>query len=143
MHAIRVEKELNVPLDALWAVVADFSNLSWFPAAESVEKVGDGVGEIRRITMAGMPEAIEERLDAINPEEHTLTYRVLENSVNIMQDYTVVANLSKASESTTIASWQGSFSGVSVDIEPQVMIDLMTETYGSMLEQMAAAAVKT
>ena len=70
MHVIEVERELNVPIEELWSLVADFSNLSWYPTAEKVEKIGEGIGEIRRITMPGMPTAIEERLMELDPQQH-------------------------------------------------------------------------
>ena len=140
MHAIKVERELNVPIEKLWSLVSDFSNLSWYPPAEKVEKIGEGIGEIRRITMPGMPTAIEERLMELDPQQHRLVYQVLENEINIMQDYTVVARLRSVDDSTTVALWHGQFSGVAGDLEPQMMIDIMTDTYGSMLMEMERAA---
>jgi hypothetical protein len=140
MHAIKVERVLNVPIEKLWSLVSDFSNLSWYPPAEKVEKIGEGIGEIRRITMPGMPAAIDERLMELDPQQHRLVYQVLENEINIMQDYTVVARLRSVDEATTVALWQGEFSGVAGDLEPQMMIDIMTDTYGSMLMEMEQAA---
>jgi hypothetical protein len=140
MHNIHVEKELQAPVEKLWALVSSFSDLSWFPAAEKVEQVGSGIGEIRRISMAGMPASIDEQLLEIDPANYRIKYQVLENSVNIMQDYTVVASLKPSGSNTTIALWQGSFSGLSADLEPQMMIDMMTQTYGSMLAEMEKAA---
>jgi hypothetical protein len=140
MHTFKVERELNVPIEKLWTLVSDFSNLSWYSPAEKVEKVGSGVGEIRRITMPGMPTAIEERLLELDPQQHQLVYEVLENEINIMRDYTVKASLRGTGTASTIAIWHGQFTGVSGDVEPQVMIDIMTDTYGSMLTEMERAA---
>ena len=140
IHTIEVKRELNVPIEQLWSLVADFSNLSWYPHAENVEKIGEGIGEIRRITMPGMPAAIDERLMELDPQQHRLVYQVLENEINIMQDYTVVARLRSVDEATTVALWHGEFSGVAGDLEPQMMIDIMTDTYGSMLMEMERAA---
>ena len=47
MHIIKVERELKVPIEKLWALVSDFSNLSWYSPAEKIEKLGSGIGEIR------------------------------------------------------------------------------------------------
>ncbi len=41
VHTIKVERELNVPIEKLWSLVSDFSNLSWYSPAEKVEKVGE------------------------------------------------------------------------------------------------------
>ncbi len=140
MHTIEVEKELQAPLVELWELVADFSNLSWYKPAEKVEKTGDGIGEIRRIRMAGLPAPIEEQLLAIDHQQHTIEYKVLENAVNIMQDYRVVASLKPAGEHKTIALWRGQFRGVSGDVDPQLMIDTLTSTYLAMLQDMEKAA---
>ena len=140
MHTFKVERELNVSIEKLWALVSDFSNLSWYSPAEKVEKVGSGIGEIRRIIMPGMPTAIEERLLELDPKQHQLVYEVLENEINIMQDYTVTASLRSASSTSTTALWHGQFSGITGDLEPQMMIDVMTDTYGSMLTEMERAA---
>ena len=140
MHTFKVERELDAPIDKLWSIVSDFSNLSWYSPAEKVEKVGNGIGEIRRITMPGMPAAIEERLLEIDPKQHRLVYEVLENEINIMQDYTVTACLSTSGNASTIALWRGQFSGVSGDVDPEMMIGIMNDTYASMLTEMEKAA---
>lgn len=140
MHTIHVERQLHVPLQKLWPLVQDFSNLSWFQAAEKVERVGAGVGEIRRISMPGLPQPIEEQLLEIEPQRHRIKYRVLENDINIMQDYTVEATLSRSADNITTAVWHGSFSGVSGDVDPLVMIELMTSTYDAMLAELEKAA---
>jgi hypothetical protein len=140
MHTIELEKELQASLLELWELVADFSNLSWFNPAEKVEKIGHGIGEIRRISMAGLPAPIEEQLLAIDHQQHTIEYKVLENAANIMQDYRVVASLKPAGEHKTIALWKGQFRAINGDIDPQLMIDMMTSTYSAMLEDMEKAA---
>lgn len=140
MHVIHVERELQLPLQKLWPLVQDFSNLSWFQAAEKVEKVGEGVSEIRRISMPGLPAPIEEQLLEIDPGRHRIKYQVLENAINIMQDYIVEATLSPSGDNSTTAVWHGSFSGVNGDVDPQVMIDLMTSTYDAMLAELEKAA---
>jgi len=57
-----------------------------------------------------------------------------------MQDYTVDATLSHCGDNCTKAVWHRSFSGVRGDIDPQVMIELMTSTYDAMLAEMEKAA---
>ena len=141
MHKIHIEQKLNAPIAGLWSLVSDFSNLSWFPAAEKVEKLGSGIGEIRRITMPGMPGAVEERLLEIDPQSYRYVYEVLENEINIMQNYTVTAQLVALDATNTLAIWDGSFSGVSADLDPKMMIGVMEETYGSMLSNLEQAAM--
>lgn len=129
-------------MDAVWAVVADFANLDWYRGAERVEKVGDGVGQVRRIYMPGMDAPVEEELLAIDHERHSLEYEVLEGEINIMQNYRVVASLADAGNGRTHARWDASFSGVSVEgVSPEDMIGVMRDTYGAMLEAIMLEAV--
>ncbi|GAB3285714.1 SRPBCC family protein [Parahaliea aestuarii] len=140
MYTFCVEKTLDAPLEKVWQVVSDFSNLDWFAGAERVEQVGEGVGQVRRIFMPGSEQPVEEKLLALDPERHSLEYQVLEGGVNIMQDYRVVASLEQAGDGTT-ARWDASFSGVSVEsVEPESMSAMMQDMYGGMLDAIAAEA---
>ena len=142
MYEFTVDKTLDAPLDKVWAVVADFANLDWFAGAERVEKVGEGVGQVRRIFMPGSDQPVEEQLLLLAPETHQLEYAVLEGPVNIMRDYRVVASLVDAGEGKTRAIWQASFSGVTIDaVSAEDMINVMQATYEGMLGAVAIAAV--
>lgn len=141
MHEFTVEKTLDVTKDKLWAVVADFANLDWYQGAARVEREGEGIGQVRRIFMPGMDQPVEEQLLALDSNNCTLEYTVLEGAVNIMRDYHVIARLQDADGGGTRASWQARFSGVSVDgVAPADMIAVMQSTYDGMLDAMAAAA---
>lgn len=136
-----MEQDIDAPLDAVWALVADFANLDWFGGAERVEKVGEGTGQVRRIYMPGMDEPVEEELLAIDPGNHRLEYAVLEGGPNIMRDYRVVATLAAAGEGRTHAHWEATFSGVSVEgVEPADMIRVMRDAYAGMLQEIGRAA---
>ena len=141
MPEFTVEKTLNAPIDAMWALVSDFANLDWYEGAERVEKVGEGIGQRRRIYMPGSDDPVEEELLAMDADSYTFQYAVLEGGVNIMQDYVVTAQLSPAGEGLTAARWQASFSGVSVEgVDPEMMIGVMSDMYATMLDTMAAAS---
>ena len=141
MHTNDIEQTLNAPVDKLWALVANFANLDWYEGPEKVEQIGEGVGQIRRITIPGMPEPIEEVLESVDEGSHTLSYRIPVNASNIMEDYVVRATLTDAGEGKTKAHWQATFSGIAGNVvEPQMMIDVMGQTYGGMMQQLEAAA---
>lgn len=122
-------------------MVSDFSNLDWFAGAERVEQEGEGIGQLRRIFMPGNDQPVEEKLLALDHQQHSLEYQVLEGPVNIMQDYRVVASLEDAGDGRTAARWDASFSGVSLEgVEPQGMIDVMRDMYAGMLDAIAVEA---
>ncbi len=75
MVEVCVERELDVEADKVWAILANFSDISWIPGLEKVELEGEGVGMIRHVTAPGMP-VLHERMDAIDHETMTLDYSV-------------------------------------------------------------------
>jgi hypothetical protein len=140
MYEFTVEKTVDAPVDAMWALVSDFANLDWFDGAARVEKSGEGIGQRRRIYMPGSDDPVEEELLALNDDDRTLEYAVHEGGVNIMRDYRVIASLADAGAGRCDARWQASFSGVSVEgVEPDMMVAVMSDTYDKMLDVMAAA----
>jgi carbon monoxide dehydrogenase subunit G len=141
MHTFTVERTLDAPLPAVWAVLADFCNLDWYAGAERVEAVGEGIGQIRRLFIPGMEAPVEEQLLVLDGEAHRLEYQVLEGGMNIMRDYRVVASLDDAGEGRTRARWDAAFSGVTVEgVRPEDMVGAMQDVYGTMAEAIAAAA---
>ncbi len=75
MATARVVEELDVPVDRLWALVADFGRCDWIPGAK-VELEGQGVGMVRVIGGA-----IRERLDALDPAARTLRYSIEDEGI--------------------------------------------------------------
>jgi hypothetical protein len=75
MIEVRVERELAFSADKVWALVADFGNVSWVPGIEKVELEGEGVGMIRHITVPVFPQ-LHERLDAVDHEKMILDYSI-------------------------------------------------------------------
>ena len=142
MYEFTVEKTVDAPVEAMWALVSDFANLDWFDGADRVEKSGEGIGQRRRIYMPGSDDPVEEELLALDEGARRLEYAVHEGGVNIMRDYRVVASLADAGAGRCHAIWQASFSGVSMDgVEPEMMVGVMSDTYDKMLDVMAAACV--
>jgi hypothetical protein len=78
MATARVTRELDVPADALWKLVAAFGDTSWMPGGAQVTLVGSGPGMERRIT-AGPGKVIRERLEFADAASRTLVYTIPEN----------------------------------------------------------------
>jgi len=75
MVEVCVEREFDVAAEKVWAILADFGDISWIPSLEKVELEGEGVGMIRHVTAPGMP-ILHERMDAIDREQMVLDYSV-------------------------------------------------------------------
>ena len=75
MIEVQTEREYEFGADDVWAVIADFGNVSWIPGIEKVDLEGEGVGMIRHLTVPEYPQ-LHERLDAIDHDEKVLEYSI-------------------------------------------------------------------
>ncbi len=77
MHTIDTHHDYTVSPERLWALIADFGNIeAWWPRGgeieiERVDLEGEGVGMVRHIYNRGMPAAVSERLEGLEPAELT------------------------------------------------------------------------
>jgi hypothetical protein len=92
MVEVRVEREFEFGAEAVWAVFADFGNVSWVPGVEKVELEGEGVGMIRHLTVPVFPQ-LHERLEAIDHEEMVLVYSIPNVEYIEVENYTARAQV--------------------------------------------------
>ncbi|MDG4669115.1 SRPBCC family protein [Mycobacterium sp. 236(2023)] len=59
MPRIAIVKEVDAPAAAVWALLADFADVSWIPVAKRVEIAGEGIGMSRSIYGGGDIPAVE------------------------------------------------------------------------------------
>ena len=141
MHEIIAQKNIKAPLAAIWALVEDFSNLDWYSPATKVEKIAsndsDRKGEIRRIYMANMPEPVDEVLDRIDSDDHSIHYHIPGTP---MENYQVCVSLTEDPDGGVNAKWHASFTEITVEgLTPEMMISMMEDTYSNMLEEISQA----
>ncbi len=71
MPAAATTRNMDVPADALWALIENFGDCSWMPAGTSVELEGEGVGMTR--VVGGV---IREQLVRLDAPARTLVYKI-------------------------------------------------------------------
>lgn len=98
---------LAAPASGVWAVLADFGDLSWIPPVQDVEVTGDGPGMTRRITGTG-PEPVLERLIEIDEESRTLRYSIDENNPIPVTRYEAVNSVAEAEDGCTV-TWTADY----------------------------------
>ncbi|MDA2894914.1 SRPBCC family protein [Mycolicibacterium sp. BiH015] len=59
MPRIAIVKEVGAPVASVWALLADFADVSWIPVARRVEIAGEGIGMSRSIYGGGDVPAVE------------------------------------------------------------------------------------
>jgi hypothetical protein len=113
MGSARVTRTLEVPVDVVWKLVADFGDTSWMPGPPQVELVGSGPGMERRIP-AGPDKVICERLESVDTAGRTLVYTIPENVPFPVKDYRATMKVA-ASGSGSELEWCASFEPAGVD----------------------------
>jgi len=104
MVEFSIEREFAISADDLWAMLANFGDISWIPALEKVELEGEGVGMIRHVTAPGLPQ-LHERMDAIDHATMTLDYSVPEVAYIKVKNYTARAQVTPLSEGRCRVNW--------------------------------------
>jgi len=136
MHEIHIEKTLNASTDKVWAILSRFSDLSWYSPAEKVEQIGEGLGQIRRITMPGMDTSVDEVLESLDEDKLEYSYRIPDTP---MQDYRVIVRLTENGAQCDVR-WHATFASVVEGLDANDMIAMMTGVYTSMLDDIEVAA---
>lgn len=86
MAEVRVKERLEVPAERLWALVADFGDVSWMPGGGvNVAVEGAGPGMTRTIAMG--ERRIRERLESRDDARRTLVYTIPEGVPFPVKDY--------------------------------------------------------
>ena len=104
MATMTVSKHVAARTDTVWAILADFANVSWIPVAGRVEIAGDGVGMSRSIYGSGDIPAIE-TLTSIEPERMELGYRITNIPLPVSRFDAAVSVTPAEPEGSSIVAW--------------------------------------
>lgn len=104
MIKVRVEKQIDVSPDAVWTAFSNFGNLSWYPAAEKVEAIGEGIGMIRRVHMP-TGGYVDEKLETLDNERQTLSYSIEQSPVFPFDKYLALIEVTAVSPTQTLVAW--------------------------------------
>ena len=136
MGNARVTRELDVPADALWKLVAAFGDTSWMPAGAQVTLHGSGPGMERRIT-AGPGKVIRERLEFVDAASRTLVYTIPHNVPFPVKDYRATMRVRAKGKGSEL-DWSVSFEPVGAsEADARKAIESM---YGVMIGWMETRA---
>ena len=90
MPELTVSTQIAAPAETVWAILADFGDVSWIPVAGRVEVDGDGPGMSRAIYGSGDSPAIE-TMTSTDPDTMTLAYRITNNPLPVSRFEAVVS----------------------------------------------------
>ncbi len=141
MPELTVNADINAPAEVVWAILADFGDISWIPLAEKVEVSGKGVGMSRSI-YGGGDRPVVETLTSVAPERMTLGYEIADNPLPVSRFEALVSVAAQSPGSSTL-TWKVDYDA-SGDNEDDVKAarESVEAVYGMMAGWIADAAVR-
>ena len=139
MASITVTKEITAPAAKVWALLADFGNVSWIPVAGDVVADGSGPGMRRHIRGAGGAPVVE-RLVSIAPAERMLCYSIDENNPMPVGRYEATVRVFPMNDGRTRIVWDVSFEPSGDEGEAVTVIQSIYEMMATWLETAAKEA---
>jgi len=121
MAKVLVRAQIDVPVERLWRLVADFGDVRWIPGGESARTQGDGPGMIR--IMGVGPAEIHERLESRDDAARTIIYTIQRGLPMPITGYRATMIVRPAGDARSELEWSSTFTpdGVSEqDAEAQV-----------------------
>jgi hypothetical protein len=135
-HKVHIHHDFAVPAEALWAVLGDFTNLSWVPAVPRHEFEGEGVGTTRRMFLDDTF-AILERLEALDGATRTMSYSIPENNPLPCTDYYATMTVVETGPDTCRLEWGCTFEPLGMSDEDAVAN--ITQFYWSLIPGIEAS----
>jgi hypothetical protein len=143
MATITVSKQVAVPANALWAMLADFGNVSWIPGVTDVRVEGQGPGMSRTIS-GSAADPIVETLLWIKPDGRALAYEIKNNPLPVSRFQAVVTvtehdgNDVRAGGSASTATWDVDYDPEGDDATARGAIEAVYGTMADWLEDAIA-----
>ena len=140
MTSILIEKDMDYPVEKVWAILGDFGNLSWVEGPERIEVIGDGVGMTRRVHMAGI-DPINEVLETMDEPNLSFSYSI-PNMPMPVTDYLASVKVEGQGESSTKIYWSCTCTPTDSNMVEADVEAMLTDTYQQLLGWLDAHLAK-
>ncbi len=134
---VHVTHDFSTSADALWAMLGDFSNLSWVPLVHHHEFHGEGPGMERHMYIDETT-AIIERLEALDDATRTVTYSIPVNNPLPITDYLATMTVHERGPDSCQLEWSCTWSEPVGMTEEQAVV-AVTAFYGTIIPGIEAA----
>ena len=110
---VTIEREINAPPEAVWAIAGDFAKLDqWLPPVEKSEIISgenNTAGAVRALTVGDV--VLQEEIKSIDNDKMMLKYKITEGDVNVLPvtNYSSVLKVMPSGEGKSVVSWLGAF----------------------------------
>jgi hypothetical protein len=130
----RIRAELDHPLAQVWSVVARFGDADvWVDGVTACAIEGEGVGAVRTLVRNGA--TVRERLELMDPDNHWISYLVLEPHSLPATDVRGTMVLRALGQGSTEIVWRSSADGF--EVPPRVLGERIEAFYAASLRRLA------
>ncbi len=131
------EGEFELSVDALWAAIRDFGNVSWLPGKPNFSSQGEGPGMIRTLDMSPIP-TVREQLDSIDEDARTIFYRIIEGIPMPVKEYRATMQAVDAGDGRSRLIWSSTWEpdGVTEEEARKVVANMYSNVMKSMKKKL-------
>jgi hypothetical protein len=110
MSEVKVNETVAAPAAKVWELLGDFGGITKWggPMLESCSVEGSGVGAVRTIGLAGGG-SIQERCEAYDAAQRSLTYSIIGTSPLPLRDYLSTCRVVETGPNACRVEWEGRF----------------------------------
>jgi hypothetical protein len=114
MLEVKVSREVDQPLEKVWAAVADFGSVGWMQGIAKCEVEGEGVGMVRNIYVDPAGSPVREKLTGLDHDAHRLQYEINEGNPMPVDNYKAWVGV-EATDGGCRIDWGSTFDAKGVD----------------------------
>lgn len=97
-------QSLNYEIQTVWSMVSKFEAVhTWAPSVSCCIAKGEGIGSVRTVTESGI--TFGEKLEILDPESHTMSYRILDPTPFPMTGFHATIHLGQTKTGYTTLTW--------------------------------------
>jgi hypothetical protein len=135
MVEVTLERDLDFPADRVWAVLEDYGNMEWAMGPPKVEVIGEGIGMVRRVIVAGM-DPIDEVLESMDPATRSFSYTIPRGLPLPLTDYRSSCHLEERIDGGTRVHWSCECRPTDQAMSQADTESLMHSTYNALLDSL-------
>lgn len=137
---MHVQRDFDYPSDRVWAVLGNFSDISWCMGIERVELLGSGPGMTRKIYMPGLGAPIEEVLESSDDAGLTFSYTIPRGNPMPVTNYLATVRVEDLGGARCRVHWSATAEATGISGEQAAAI--LGDVYAQMLGWLGDALAK-